>query len=522
MAQGWLSVAGSWIVGWLIARWLVIGVALCFAQETLLRWLERRDLLGPVVAFVSWVEGTVASRVLIGAVTLTFLVLVCWAGARSRSALVRALALPAITTALVLATRRFFFVPPPLWVVLLGAGLLGINGVPDSVWLAQLATPVRGRVADWMVAGFPWGVEAVAWKPVVLWAGRRIRGSRFRGLGALSHVVTAAPVCVLWVLSLDGRWLAPVDRWLRHDPAVRRFADGDVGDLALDVTRRRLYAVGHGSDRIRAFDIDHLGARVRYSHVPTGEPEFLGYSPERGELYVHQARLARLLVIDADTLKLKTSFPLPRIAEGDAWVRYDRALDVVVLASEADAFDGPPFVVLDRATGLVTDREDLDAGAGVLLDPGRPWAYLSFFRRRAEVLLYDLAAHAIRARAPSHPRSAQIAYWRQGNEILVASPVRGAAQRFDAESLEPRGVIPTQPGGRSLEVDAQRNLLLSASLTTGDLVVIDLATGARVAAFYLGPWLRMIHLDEQAGVAYVSSVDGAYRVDYLPRSRFHS
>ena len=62
-----------------------------------------------------------------------------------------------------------------------------------------------------------------------------------------------------------------------------------------------------------------------------------------------------------------------------------------------------------------------------------------------------------------------------------------------------------------------RNLLLAGSLASNMLDVIDLETRARVAKYYVGPWLRTIALDSAAGVAYVSSIEGLFTINYATR-----
>jgi hypothetical protein len=66
-------------------------------------------------------------------------------------------------------------------------------------------------------------------------------------------------------------------------------------------------------------------------------------------------------------------------------------------------------------------------------------------------------------------------------------------------------------------VDAERNLLLTASLATNMLDVIELKTHRRVAKYYIAPWLHDICLDTKAGLAYVSSTEGLFRVRYTSR-----
>jgi len=66
-------------------------------------------------------------------------------------------------------------------------------------------------------------------------------------------------------------------------------------------------------------------------------------------------------------------------------------------------------------------------------------------------------------------------------------------------------------------VDSERNLLLTASLATNMLDVIDLKTYKRITKYYVAPWLHDICLDTKNGVAYVSSTEGLFRVRYSAR-----
>jgi hypothetical protein len=85
--------------------------------------------------------------------------------------------------------------------------------------------------------------------------------------------------------------------------------------------------------------------------------------------------------------------------------------------------------------------------------------------------------------------------------------------------VDGKGTIDTVFGARTLAVDPERNLLLTGSLVTNMLDVVDLATHKRLIQYYVGPWLRSICVDAKAGVAYVSSIDGLYRVNYMSRLR---
>jgi len=72
-------------------------------------------------------------------------------------------------------------------------------------------------------------------------------------------------------------------------------------------------------------------------------------------------------------------------------------------------------------------------------------------------------------------------------------------------------------GVRTLAVDPERNLLVSASRSTNMVDVMDLGTQKRTATYYAGPWLRSSLLTREAAWAYVSSTEGLFAVNYLSR-----
>ena len=71
----------------------------------------------------------------------------------------------------------------------------------------------------------------------------------------------------------------------------------------------------------------------------------------------------------------------------------------MTVVSEADLKIGGPFIVVNRASGQVLEHENLDAG-NVPRHPARPLVYLSFFRRRDQLMLYDLESRRVSHTAP--------------------------------------------------------------------------------------------------------------------------
>jgi hypothetical protein len=190
--------------------------------------------------------------------------------------------------------------------------------------------------------------------------------------------------------------------------------------------------------------------------------------------------------------------------------------NTITIASEADEQTGLSTLVVDRASGQVADSLNLDPG-NIALHPTQPWLYLSFLRRLNELLIYDTQQHQIIKRAPAPERIDRLIFvpGQTGLELFASAPMQSQVIRFEAATLERQGVIPTLFGGRAIAVDATRQWLLVGSLVNHQLEVIDLVTGQRLANYYLGPWLRTIVLDPAAGVAYVSSHEGLFTIQYV-------
>jgi hypothetical protein len=84
---------------------------------------------------------------------------------------------------------------------------------------------------------------------------------------------------------------------------------------------------------------------------------------------------------------------------------------------------------------------------------------------------------------------------------------------LDADTLAVKGQIRSSFGVWTIAIDMKHNLLLTGSLVTNMLDVIDLKTYQSIEKYYLAPWLRSIVL-EGNGNAYVSSFTALFRVNY--------
>jgi len=341
---------------------------------------------------------------------------------------------------------------------------------------------------------------------------------RGRRINAWLPSVIVAPA--LAVLLLNGWSLRGLARWLHADQAVQQFATGDFNGLELDAEQGLLFASGHGTNYLLAYNVEALAQPPRKSQMEVGWAQGFYLNSMHRELYVFNERSRTLLVLDTKTLALKKSVPRLDVAPGDSWIVWDGYTDSIIIVSENGVEDGSPFVVVNRATGelLYTLRRCggrvCDPG-NILLHPSKPLLYLSFWEK---LLAYDIKLRKIVASIEVDRLWAdRMDLTPDQRELLVADPVNSAISRFDSETLQLKGSIGTVFGVRTLAVDPVRNLLLAGSLVSNMLDVIDLETRARVAKYYVGPWLRTIALDSAAGVAYVSSIEGLFRVNYATR-----
>ncbi|MBE7468200.1 MAG: hypothetical protein DPW09_05450 [Anaerolineae bacterium] len=402
---------------------------------------------------------------------------------------------------------------PPLIAALLLTGVLAINTI-STPELVNFMSNKPGRLIANFIFGFAVGLsELLLLKPLVLWLFQFQRTSKFFKTFEVFTGYVLVPG--LAALLLDPYSLSDFHRTLWPDPAVQLLARENYSWTELDVERRVLYASGYGTNYLHAFDLDKPDQPPRLSPVENGYAQGFAYNPVEQEIYLYNVLTHHLLTLDAVSLELKKSVAAPPLSPGDVWVAWDSFSDSLVIASEADEQEGVPTIIIDRPTGQLRAELNLDPG-NIALHPSRPWLYMSFLRRVNELVVYDLEQQRIikRVSVPERLDRLIFAPGEQGVELFASAPLNSTVLRFDAETLERKDSLKTLFGGRAIAVDASRNWLLCGSLVTHQLEVIDLTTGQRVAAYYLGPWLRTIVLDSRAGVAYVSSHGGLFVVHY--------
>jgi len=332
-------------------------------------------------------------------------------------------------------------------------------------------------------------------------------------------------VPALAVLLVNGWSLQKFGQKLHRDDAVHKLDSRDLDSLALDAQNSLLYATGHGTDYLLAYDAHDFTHAPRQSQVRTNYAQSFSYNPADQELYIFNAGDDTLLVLSAGTLEQKKLIPDLHMMQGDSRIVYDSQTSSLIVASEGEYWGGPsaesgyPVAVLDLESGAirytVRDCDGLCIPGLIEIHPSKPLLYLVFPKK---VLLYNAELRKVVATAPIND------HWVDGmvvtpdeKEVLVGVPLSSKVLRLDAETLELKGAIDTVFGVRTLAVDRERNLLLTASLATNMVDVVDLGTYKRLAQYYVAPWLRAICPDTKAGAAYVSSTEGLFWVNYTAR-----
>lgn len=496
-------------VAWPLLRLPLLLVLLFIFRSQLAPIVFKIVGLGRATIFVVNVLSTPAARGLYFLVSLLVL-FGCVVISRRRNlvaayAIVAAAGLVFFAAACVLTSRSLIYAVP--------ASILLLSNLAPNNIEAQAPSKFM-RIA--MIFGL--GVFEVLffWRHVG-WL-LRSGGGNAAALKTMPRLIWALPAVVFASAAsaalLNGFTLVPIEQTIRSSSSVRTVASGDDFNwIQLDPAGTSLFVAGHGLNHIRRYNVADWSSPPAKSDTVTNYAQGFTYDAVSGELYVHDVPNERLLYIDAHSLRLKRTVDIKGLAPGDTWLAFDPRTDTISISSEADEEIGTPFMLVERSSGKILSTLNEEAGS-LLLDPEKSIDYLNYFRRQRVILIYDLKARAVTRRAELGTNADRMAIWRLKNEVLVALPLESRIARLDADTLQPRGNFQTVFGVRTIAIDPVDNILFSGSLATGQLEIIDLATGRRLASYYLGPWLRTIELLPNRGLAYVSSNGAIFEVRY--------
>jgi hypothetical protein len=403
-----------------------------------------------------------------------------------------------------------FKVTEPLARAIAVSALLAANTIPYD-WLAK-RTAAGGFLNLVCLAGIGLA-EALIPQAYLLWLMEHLRArDSLKSWSWLAGVVVAPLLWVFVLVPFDNQRVLTLGERLHASPAVEKFAQGEYNWIEFNAEHGLLYAVARGTNHLLAFDADDLDQPPRRSPEDIGKTQSFAFNPDAQELYAYKAATGELVTLDALTLETLRTTPVQALSPGDVWLAW--RTDTIVIASEVDFASGTPLYLLDRVNGKTLASLPLPwEPTNIALHDEKPILFFTSFKD-TYLAAWDLHSGEVVLQTETSPRTDRLVYSERFNEVWVASPLEGAILRYDAETLEFKGKIPASLGDRTLTIDSKRNLLLVGNFINNRMQVIDLDTMKPVGSFYIGPWIRTIALDEERGVAYVSTVRNLFRVEY--------
>jgi len=506
----------EWIFSWAALRLPFLGLVLFLLRYQLLAWFEGMiGFMGRMDFFVFTIS-TISTRLLLFLFFAIAIGFWFWLIGKLNvsTGLKYVLSLAGTFIGIYLSFSYLFLVQNALPSTAIIMALIAVNTLPYE-WIAKLIG--QGTWASPIFLAGVGIVEALFPQSYIVWL-MNIGQAKdsLKKWSWLSGILVASLLWIFLLVPYDNQRVFTLAERLHANPSVQKFAPGLYNWVELNPERGLLYAVGRGTNFLLAFDVNDLAKPPQRSREDIGKTQSFGFNPDLQEIYVYKAATKELLYMDALTLDVLRSVPVPELAPGDVWVRWLRMDDTIVLSSEADAEIGVPLYVFDRESGNVIATLPYPTYPTELtFNTSKPLMYFSSFKK-PYFAVWDLEQYKITKQVEIESRTDRMTFAEKYNEVWLASPLDNGVLRFDADTLEQTGKIKTRLGVRSLTIDTQRNLLLVGNFMNNRLDVIEPDTNQRIASFYLGPWIRTIALDMDNGIAYVSTVRGLFKVNYIP------
>lgn len=503
------------LTAWVLVRFVAPLVALVALQATsgdlLGAWLTRstyghglaKNLLGP------WVTLVLRAPVGLGAL------------------------LGALVLALLLPTLR-----GPVWFGVAGAAAI-VAALGTDAWVPGLVIGLALLFANlWPTVPEVW--RRLAWVPGL---GLFLPAPLFRTIGVprpLATGVAAVWLALVWFVvdaavtasaRSDQVWAWPEARLDPRITVLARAPEGVVSDYQeVDVTPERILVVAETSRRLLAFP-------RRFD----GPPAFAGlrpwWGPNRGLTLNSESdpstgttwfldgpsHIAAVRWEGAQAVPVGRSVTLPRAFDHAAtlWVAERNQL-ILVTINVTEEVDPPAMVLVDTPALDHATTHPLQTSDGRRVPHIRDVAWIPTLGRL--VLAPDFGTRLYLA----DPDTGICTPWVEVptlNGRMVWSPrlqrlFIAVPSRFSVLVIDPaKGVvertIPTQPGVRPLAIDADRGLLLTASVVTGSVWVQRLDDGRLVDSFRtILPMVREMALLPEEGIAIVSTWTQLYAIPY--------
>ncbi len=384
---------------------------------------------------------------------------------------------------------------------------------------------------------------SLAWVP---WIELLFPGPTLRVVGVPTRVATA--VAAVWLgtgwFAIDAfatadRWSAEVFAWPveRLDPRIRVLARAPHGDRSeyqdVDVTPDRIVVVAETDLKLLAFPRGMGGPPAFAQLQPFWGPE-AGLTmdsetdPGTGTTWFldgpRSVRAVRWVGDRSVTVGRSVALPRPLSHVYTRWSKERNQLILVTINAVEESL--PPAVILVDTPGLgravqhnlvtadgrrvphIRDIEWVPTLGKLVLAPD--------FGTRLYLADPDTGLCEPWVEVPT--LNGRMEWSAELDRLFLAMPNRFAVLVVDPHTGEIERTIPTQPGVRPLAIDAERGLLITASLATGVVLVQRLDTGAYVDSFRtVMPLVREMTLLPEEGIALLTTWSQVYAIPYATR-----
>ncbi|GAA4746123.1 hypothetical protein GCM10023264_09630 [Sphingomonas daechungensis] len=513
-----------------LSRFFLIGRVLAPSALVLAAFIFRQRIVDLIQHFsglefvftVVHLYSTMSVRLILGVLTFALFVAVGITAFKYARHRVRTVIFTGFCTAFVAFALWFLGRGPNASIAggVLAGTLVAANAIARETWHSLLADRPFGRLVNlgfWVLIG----IEVVlprgyfAWidrskstaKPSPIWL--RILPGALLAAGAFALM---APFPKLMQLG-QTMFMSPAAT-IVFGPEYQVFSKYDVSDLARNPVTGDVFLCGDSQESPKVLRRGEAPA-VDISISNNGN-EFCEMADTRAFVTVANSATDDLLVIDPDSLKVRSSLRLDKMPYGEIFLASQPKFNLMAVASEDEGGMGGGPTVRIVELGKMKVVQQINAEVGYLIaDPNRPVLFTNHFAMDAGVRAWDMRTGKLLATSARFGRSDRMAFDAARNEVLATVPETGQIWRLDAATLTSKPPIKTVFGARGLGIDADRDLLLVASFVTDELDVVDLKTGHSLRRYRLGPWLRDVLVVSDEGVAYVASRYGVYRVNYL-------
>lgn len=366
----------------------------------------------------------------------------------------------------------------------------------------------------------PWiGIGALALFPfvselilpgsiVALWS-RVCDRTKGAVLGRIVFVITFAVTSSLVISAISFYGYFQYAPQPKQESLATRILPGDFHGLEMGTKSRRLFAMEIGTSVVYVFDFDKIDLPYRTFEIETGELEHIAINEQRNEIYHFDRDRIRLYVYDLETLIPTRQSPLLKAGMGSAKVAFDNRSKTIAVKQEGNYC-------------WILDMDTLEPIAPVI--ETHHTDVLSFDQTSGQYLLsIDRDSESFRAIStdgktvrdiPAAKNQLTITSSAKRREVYLALPLKGQVYVYDAVTMTLKKKIETVFGVRGVACDEKHSLLITTSMFTGYVDVIDLNSGRSIQKKFVQYYLRGVVLNSDKREAFVASIHGLYRFDY--------